>query len=195
MRWENCFSTATTCVVWSWRLKGCFSFCLGRTTHVLCAASKIVMAMLYWLASKRAKYPSMAATARVIRVVRMRTAMAIPGNWYVCFSIYFALAYFWLNTDVCYRWHFHTHAVWQLFFNSYHMCSVELALKWVLFHPPQQSKARRIISKWDRGDYTMLISLHKSETSHLSMAATARVIFQMTQRSFETLLDYRTEYL
>ena len=89
----------------------------------------------------------MAATARVIRFVRMRTAMAIPGNWYACFSVYFVLAYFCLNTQVSYRWHFHTHAVGELFFNSYHMCSVELALKEVLFLPPWQNKARLVISK------------------------------------------------
>ena len=57
---------------------------------------------------------------------------------------------------------FHTHAVGELFFNSYHMCSVELALKGVLFLPPWQNKARLVISKCD---YAMLVSFQKSEIS------------------------------
>ena len=146
-------------------VKRCFSIRLGSTKQGLWSASETVLTMPCWWAPTRAKHLSMAATARVIWVVRMRTAMAIRGNWYACFSVYFVLAYFCLNTQVSYRWHFHTHAVGELFFNSYHMCSVELALKEVLFLPPWQNKARLVISKWDRCGYAMLVSLQKSEIS------------------------------
>ena len=104
-------------------------------------------------------------------VVRMRTVLAIPRGWYVCLSADKCCLQFILSTQVCKWSNLHTHCrgrtVLRFPTNSYHLPTVELALKGVLctHRGSKGSPIRGFTSApWPDG-YAMLMSPNKGETA------------------------------